>query len=72
MVKDRCRRRPRGDVSGGWEMSLRSRIGCFVMPFKWIVRGCFDLEAAGVAWYYAIFGRPNPAWAKKKKARGKR
>lgn len=52
-------------------MSLRSRIGCFVMPFKWIVRGCFDLEAAGVAWYYAIFGRPNPAWAKKK-ARGNR
>ena len=52
-------------------MSLRSRIGCLAIPFKWIVRGCFDWEAARVAWYYAIFGRPNPAWGEKKKARRK-
>ncbi len=28
---------------------LRKVIAFYTMPFKWIVRGCFDWEAASVA-----------------------
>lgn len=45
-------------------MKVAERIGWFVLPLKWLYRGCFDWEAAKIAWLNGLGLAPRQAAAR--------
>lgn len=46
-------------------LTWRCRWRCFLMPFGWYRRGCYDRKAHLVAWTWALLGRPLKTWSKR-------